>query len=147
MCHCLCQCSKTLEINVEILQQLPGEDQSYASVDSAVCESEGEATHYPHEFIIYSLKPSGMPPHILNLKVGHAITELKHQSSLCNQTCLMTKKRHLNVIDAEVILGKQQSKRVLIPKVVLTASDLDHSFVLCCRQFIAWAMTVNKSQK
>ena len=41
--------SKMLELNVEIVQELPGEDQAYASVDSAVCDSEEKATHYPHE--------------------------------------------------------------------------------------------------
>ena len=87
-----------------------------------------------------STRVSHTQPYNRNLKVGHAIAELK-------QTCLVTKKLHLNVIDGEVILGTQQSKRVPIPKVVLTASDLDHSFVLCCRQFIAWAMAINKAQK
>ena len=39
--------SKMLELNDVILQELPGEDHSYANVDIAVCDSEEEAPHYP----------------------------------------------------------------------------------------------------
>ena len=47
----------------------------------------------------------------------------------------MIKRLHHNVIDAEVLLGTHQSKRVLIPRVVLAPSDVDLPFVLRRRQF------------
>ena len=99
---------------------------------------------------MYNLKPPGIPPHKRNLKVGVVVKNLNIKGDLCNQTCLLTKELHLNVIDAEVLLGTQQSKRVLMPKVVLAPSDIDIPFGLFRRQFpvyIAWAMTINKAQK
>ena len=126
--------AKTLELNEQILQQLPGECHTYASVDSAVCDNDQEATNYPHEFL-HSLTPSGMPPHILNLKVGAVVMLLRNlniKEGLCNGTRLMIKRLHHNVIDAEVLLGTHQSKRVLIPRVVLAQSDVNLQFVLRC---------------
>ena len=153
-CSCVILCpknAKTLELNEQVLQQLPGECHTYASVDSAMCDNEEEATNYPPEFL-HSLTPSGLPPHILNLKVGAVVMLLRNlniKEGLCNGTRLMIKRLHQNVIDAEVLLGTHQSKRVLIPRVVLAPSDVDLPFVLRRRQFpvrLAWAMTINKAQ-
>ena len=133
------------------MQQLPGECHIYANVDSAVCHNEEEATNYPPEFL-HSLTPSGMPLHILNLKVGAVVMLLRNltiKEGLCNGTRLMIKRLHQNVTDAEVLLGTHQSQRVLIPLVVLAPSGVDGPFIVRRLQFpvrLAWAMTINKAQ-
>ena len=133
-----------------MLQLLPGECRTYASVDSAVCDEE-EATNYPLEFL-HSLTPSGMPPHTLNLKVGAVVMLLRNlniKEGLSNGTRLIVKRIHRNVVDAEILLGTHEGKRVLIPRLVLAPSDVDLPFVLRRRQFplrLAWAMTINKAQ-
>ena len=53
-------------INFNLLQALPGQKKVYKSFDSTLEQS--DAVQYPIEFL-NSLKPSGMPPHCLQLKV------------------------------------------------------------------------------
>ena len=80
---------------------------TYASVDSVMCDNEGEATNYPPEFL-HSLTSSGMPPHILNLKAGAMVMLLRNlniKEGLCNGTRLMVKRLHRNVNDADILLG------------------------------------------
>ena len=62
----------TLKINDEILKRMPGEARVYASADTVstiVDTSQEELANYSTEFI-NSITPSGMPPHLLTLKVG-----------------------------------------------------------------------------
>lgn len=61
-----------LHINEQVLNMLPGESRTYLSADSVKCDSEEERQNYPIEFL-NSLTPSGMPPHVLNLKVGSIV--------------------------------------------------------------------------
>ena len=142
---------EALDLNEEVLQQLPGDSNTYASVDTAVLDDQQESDSYPLEFL-HSLTPSGMPPHLLNLKVGAVAMLLRNlniQQGLCNGTCLLIRRLHRNVIDAEVLLGTHAGKRVLIPRVILAPSDTDLPFILRCRQFplwLAWAMMINKAQ-
>lgn len=55
------------EINALILQKIPGDIQTYRSIDTII--DENECTTYPSEFL-NSLKHPGIPDHILQLKVG-----------------------------------------------------------------------------
>ena len=124
---------------------------TWASVDTAILDDRQESDSYPLEFL-HSLTPSGMPPHLLNLKVGAVAMLLRNlniQQGLCNGTRLLIRRLHRNVINAEVLLGTHAGKRVLIPSVILAPSDTDLPFILCRRQFplrLAWAMTINKAQ-
>ena len=80
-------------INLQIQDQLPGRTTSYKSVDSVA--DIDESVQYPIEFL-YSLEPSGMPPHNLLLKVGTPIMLLRNLDAprLCNGTRLCVKKSH-----------------------------------------------------
>ena len=54
------------------------------------------------------------------------------------------------VIDAKILFGSHRDKRVLIPRLVLVASDIDLPLVLHHQQFLlhlAWAMTISKVQR
>ena len=55
------------KLNNWLMNELPGEEMEYKSVDSAM--SDGEAVQYAVEFL-NSLDLTGIPPHILKLKIG-----------------------------------------------------------------------------
>ena len=90
MCHSLPHNAKALELTEQILQQLPGECNWFASVDSAVCDSEDkQPVIYPHE-VLHNLTPSGMPPRDLNLKFDALVMLFLHlniKEGLYNGTC------------------------------------------------------------
>ncbi|GBL79458.1 hypothetical protein AVEN_92621-1 [Araneus ventricosus] len=62
----------SLKIDEQVLKNLPGQNKTYFSADSIICEDQEEQNNYPLDFI-NSLTPSGMPLHELNLKVGAVI--------------------------------------------------------------------------
>lgn len=143
--------AESLAVNEEVLQLLPGEVKIYTSVDSVVCDSEEEQNNYPLEFL-HSLTPTGMPPHLLNLKVGAVVMLLRNldtRRGLCNGTRLVVRSMRDHVVEAEMLLAEHAGTRVLIPRITLTPSDTDLPFTLRRRQLplrVAFAMTINKSQ-
>ena len=64
----------TWAINTTLVEQLPGECVQYRSLDSVPDES--HAIEFPTEFL-NSLEVSGLPPHLLSLKVGASIIILR----------------------------------------------------------------------
>ena len=140
-----------LEINEQIINQLPGELKTYFSVDSVVSDDDEEVQLYPLEFI-NSLTPSGMPPHILNVKIGSIVMLLRNLSlkdGLCNGTRLVIRHLYDNVIDAEILTGICAGNRVFIPRISLCPSDTNLPFQLKRIQFplrLSYVMTINKSQ-
>ncbi|KAG7165346.1 putative PIF1-like helicase-containing protein 1 [Homarus americanus] len=75
------------EINMTLLRQLPGSENSFKSVDTVI--DQAQAVQYPAEFL-NSLEPTGMPPHHLTLKIGTPIMLLRilEPRNLCNGTGL-----------------------------------------------------------
>lgn len=134
------------EINFQIQQKLPGDLVSYKSIDTAT--NEEDAVNYPVEFL-NSLEPPGMPPHLLNLKIGSSIILLRNLNSpkLCNGTRLSVKKLMPNLIDATILTGKAKGEIVMIPRIPLIPTDMPFQFKRL--QFpvrLSFAMTVNKAQ-
>ncbi|GFV12563.1 ATP-dependent DNA helicase [Trichonephila clavipes] len=82
-------------INSFLLNKLTTKHAKYESVDS-VMEAE-DAVHYPVEFL-NTLNPPGIPPHVLNLKIGAPIMLLRNVSPpklcVCNGTKLQVKNLH-----------------------------------------------------
>ena len=141
----------SLKLNDKILKRLPGVERTFFSCDSAICDSEEEAQNYPMEFL-NSITPTGMPPHILNLKVGCTVMLLRNISSkrgLCNGVRLKVLNIHNSVLHCEILTGSHCGQQVLIPKLKLAPSDANLPFVLQRTQFplrLCYAMTINKSQ-
>uniref|UniRef100_A0A914V1X4 ATP-dependent DNA helicase n=1 Tax=Plectus sambesii TaxID=2011161 RepID=A0A914V1X4_9BILA len=78
----------TLQINNKALQRIPGPEKTYTSIDKVICENGEDPSEYPEEFL-YSLTPTGMPPHKLILKVGAIVMLLRNlniKAGLCNGT-------------------------------------------------------------
>jgi ATP-dependent DNA helicase PIF1 len=88
----------------------------------------------------------------MELKVGVPILllhNLNQSIKLCNGTRLIVKRLSQRVIETEIITGNNVSKRVFIPRIIMSPSKTDWPFVLHRHQFlvqVAFAMTINKSR-
>ena len=93
-----------------------------------------------------------MPPHKLVLKKDVPVILLRNinpAEGLCNGTRLVIKEFYQNTIDAEILTGVNQGKRIFLPRFKLSPSDIDLPFTLVKRQFLiklSFAMTINKAQ-
>ncbi|GBN08300.1 hypothetical protein AVEN_133797-1 [Araneus ventricosus] len=130
------------KMNEIILQKLPENSITYKFVE-AVMDKE-QAVYYPTEF----LNPPGMPPHMLNLKVGSSIMLLRNLDTpkLCNGTRLCVSKLMANVIQATILTG-DKDESVFIPCIPIIPSDMPFEFKHF--QFsvrLAFAITINKAQ-
>lgn len=131
------------------MNKLPGESSKYCSIDSIEDADGVDETLFQIEFL-NNMNPNGMPPHVLELKVGAPLIIIRNlNAGLCNgtrvQVCRLTK----NCIDAKVLTGPGAGNRVFIPRISLIHDDPSLPFKLKRRQFpvnIAFAMTINKSQ-
>ena len=139
------------KINNEIIGLLPGPSRTYASADKVVSENSEDATNYSPEFL-HNQTPSGMPPHLLTLKINSIIMLIRNldaRRGLCNGTRMIVTKLHNNLIEAKVLSGSNIGDVVLIPRIVLAPSETTLPFILSRRQFPiipAFCMTINKSQ-
>nr|XP_047131763.1 uncharacterized protein LOC101240932 [Hydra vulgaris] len=141
----------SLSMNEEVLERLHGEVKTYLSADQIDTDDLHERNNFPVEFL-NSLTPSGMPTHCLKLKIGCVIMLLRNldlKAGLCNGTRMKVCALQNNYIDAEVLTGVSEGKRVFVPRIQLASSDSNLPFVLKRRQFpvrLAYSMTINKSQ-
>lgn len=128
-----------------------GEPLTYTSVDTIVSEDGEDPTEYPQEFI-YTLTPSGLPPHQLTLKRGSIVTllaNLNSKNGLRNGSKLIIQNLRNQVFDCEVLTGTSGGKTILIPRIKLqpTGDFLPSVFErlqLPVRR--AFAMSINKAQ-
>lgn len=114
------------KLNEHIQRKLPQQPVKYKSIDSVMNE---EQVNYPTEFL-NSMEPSGMPPHILTLKVGSPVMLIRNLNppKLRNGTRLTIKKLTPNLIEATIITGKFKGEDVLIPRISMITNDLSFEF-------------------
>jgi ATP-dependent DNA helicase PIF1 len=99
-----------------------------------------------------TLRCSGVPNHVLRLKVGSPIMLLRNldrSMGLCNGSRLIITKLGKHVVEAKIITGDKIGEKVLIPRTVMTPSNSTLPFKFQRRQFpicLSFAMTINKSQ-
>lgn len=110
--------------------------------------NQDENLNFPTEFL-NSLNPPGMPSHELKLKIGSPVILMRNLNApkLCNGTRLCVKQILNNIIEAEVLTGKQKGNLVFIPRIPIIANDLPFCFKRL--QFpvrLAYSMTINKAQ-
>ena len=112
--------------------------------------NDGEAVQYPVEFL-NSLELTGMPSHILKLKIGSPIIVLRSMEppKTTNGTRCVVTRLHQNLIEATISCGPYKGEVVLLPKIPLVPTDSELPFQFRRLQFPVrpcFAMTVNKSQ-
>lgn len=134
------------KINHQILLTLPGEMMKYNSIDTVM--DENQSVNYPIEFL-NSLEPSGMPPHVLQLKIGAPLMVIRNLDPprMCNGTRVVIKSLSPNLIETTIMNGKHRGENILIPRIPMISTDLSFEFKRL--QFpvrLAFAMTINKSQ-
>ncbi|GFY15680.1 ATP-dependent DNA helicase [Trichonephila clavipes] len=114
-------------INNFLSNKLTTKHAKYESVDS-VMEAE-DAVHYPVKFL-NTLNPTGIPPHVLNLKIEAPIMLLHNLNplKLCNGTKPQVKNLHNNVIEAMILTGKYEEEIVFIPRIPLIPFDYHFEF-------------------
>uniref|UniRef100_A0A0L8HDT6 DNA helicase Pif1-like 2B domain-containing protein n=1 Tax=Octopus bimaculoides TaxID=37653 RepID=A0A0L8HDT6_OCTBM len=136
-------------INNSLLLRLPSDVTVYKSVYTI--PNQDEVVDYPTEFL-NSLEPSGVPPHILTLKVDRPVMLITNLNppTLCNGTHLVITKLLPSVIEATImtVCGKGQDISILRIPLVPLAADLTFTFHRV--QFairLSYAMSINKSQE
>ncbi|KAM0879624.1 hypothetical protein ACQ4PT_034106 [Festuca glaucescens] len=136
-------------VNLKMINRFQGQEMVYRSFDCAVDDPHN---YYPPDFL-NTLTPTGLPPHLLKLKINCPIILLRNidpANGLCNGTRLVVRGFQRNVIDAEIVLGQHAGKRIFLPRIPLCPSDDEmFPFQFKRKQFpvrLSFAMTVNKAQ-
>ncbi|CAG8817382.1 8463_t:CDS:2 [Gigaspora margarita] len=99
-----------------------------------------------------SLKPTGLPPSVLKLKIGCPIILLRNlapHQGLCNGSHLVITNLNNHVIEACILTGDYAGNLTFISCISLTSSTSELLFILRQCQFpiqLAFAMTINKLQ-
>ncbi|XP_071740008.1 uncharacterized protein [Rutidosis leptorrhynchoides] len=142
------------QINKRMFKKLQSQSITYQSSDE-ICKGSIDALEqhqaYPVEFL-NKLNFTGIPPHKLKLKIGQPIMLLRNlypSAGMCNGTRLIITDFQKFVIHARIITGSHIGNTVIIPRIVLTATQSKWPFVLQCIQFPVkpcYAMMINKSQ-
>ncbi|XP_019239881.1 PREDICTED: ATP-dependent DNA helicase PIF1-like [Nicotiana attenuata] len=130
------------------------EPKTFLSSDT-ICMSDDAFTGLEHvhtpEFL-NTIKCSGIPNHVITLKVGVPVMLLRNidpSSGLCNGTRLIITRLGNRVIEAKLLSGNMAGQKVFIPRMSLTPSDARIPFKFQRRQFpivVSFVMTINKSQ-
>ncbi|XP_048614935.1 ATP-dependent DNA helicase PIF1-like [Brassica napus] len=140
-------------INQHMLDKLDGEERIYLSSDSIDASdkfSVNDQALTPD--FLNRIKASGLPNHILRLKVGCPVMLLRNidpTGGLMNGTRLQITEMYDFMIKAKVITGEKVGRTVLIPRLSITPSDKKMPFKMRRRQLpigVAFAITINKSQ-
>jgi len=149
-----------LNDNVDILNELCLKNMTpdvqainLASLDEVVVTDDPKETvHYQEEYL-HTLTPSGMPPHMLNLKPNTPVVLLRNldpTNGLCNGTRLQVLTISDRLLKCRVLNGPNENDEVFIPRINLdTTADRTFPFIMRRRQFpvkVAFAMTINKAQ-
>ncbi|TMS32338.1 hypothetical protein L596_000191 [Steinernema carpocapsae] len=141
----------SLRMNEEVLDRLPGSKKTYTSIDSAT-EERSFISIEPETY--HKETPSGLSPHILNLKEGCEVMLLRNlnvATGLCNGTRLKVDKMFENYVRCiPVTKGERTADVVCIHRIPMTSTTDPEKVLQFTRlQFplrLSYALTTNKSQ-
>ena len=139
-------------INSIALTKLNGQTIILESADCFVSiDNQNNENLYPTEFL-NSLTPSGMLPHLLELKIGAPVILLRNinqKEGLVNGTRLKVMNIHKRLLTCSFMNGPKKGELTYIPRLDLIPSDSNLSINFKRRQFpfkLAYAMSIDKSQ-
>ena len=122
----------------------------YLSADAVVI-GDDQGLYVTTEFL-NKIELSGLPPHLLTVKVGCVMMLLRNlnpKHGLCNGTRLLITSMTQRLIKGIVLTGSFQGTKCIIPRITLYPSNNPYAFKFGRRQFPlrhAYVMTINKSQ-
>ena len=99
-----------------------------------------------------SINLSGLPPHLLIVKVGAVMMLLRNlnpKKGMCNGTRILITKTSTRLLHGVILTGDFHGKSCVIPRITLTPTNNPFPFKFGRRQFPmrhAYVMTINKSQ-
>ena len=110
---------------------------------------DNDAVQYPTEFL-NSLQPTGLPTHLLQLKIGMSLIVLRNLAlGLANGTRVILIAMKDKCLHIKIATGPKEGQLMFLPKIPLTPSATDLSFSFTRLQFPvkhSFAVTINKSQ-
>ena len=117
-----------------ISARLPDAQRQYLLVDTPVHDS--LVMEFPAEFL-HSQQPSGVPSHVINLKVSAPIMLLRNldASRLCKETRLIVKALMLNIIQATIMTGCAKGEDAFIPRIPLFRRTTPSRSICCSFPF------------
>jgi len=134
------------EINLQMLQKIPGLEHEYKSMDNAI--EENDLVQYPIESLNKIESPQ-LQPHKLKLKIGAPIILLRNidMPKLCNGTKLIITQLFKHIIQAKIMTGSAKGEEVFIPRMpIIYEEGIIHFKRIQFPIRLCFAMTINKSQ-
>ena len=116
-------------LNNNILQLLNGKEKTYYSIDYATHKGVNRSDDNIHlNFQIETLNKvkEGFPPHELKLKVNAIVMLIRNLSindGVCNGTRLEVTKLFEYNTEAEIVIGENIGKKVVIPRITLNTGE------------------------
>ncbi|PIA60703.1 hypothetical protein AQUCO_00300307v1, partial [Aquilegia coerulea] len=138
------------KVNKEVLSRIYTTSRTYASADTISPMSE-LVNEQDLEYLNH-LEVSGVPNHLLELKVGIPVMLVRNinpSRGLCNGTRLVVTSLEPTLIRATIITGSKIGTPATIHRIVASSNPTKWPFILRRRQFplkVCFAMTINKSQ-
>ena len=136
------------KVNDILMARIPNPAVTYTSVNSMV--NEEQSFKFPAEFLNF-IEVSGLPQHILSLKVGMPVILLRSikPPELMNGTRCIIRSCNRNTVEVEIAVGVHKDEIHLVPRIPLQSSDTTFPFKFQRRQLPlkgCFAMTINKAQ-
>ena len=137
----------------EILKTSPGEEKVYYSVDKVpIGDIDSDEGLYVTTEFLNSINLSGLPPHLLTVKVGSVMMLLRNlnpKKGMCNGTRILITETSTRLVQGIILTGDFNGKFCVIPRITLYPTNNPFPFKFGRRQFPmrhAYVMTINKSQ-
>lgn len=124
-----------------------GEERRYVSTNTVLSDSHQRDDPYPEEYLA-GIKESGLPAHMIRLKVGVPIIALRNiTKGVYNGTRMVVTKLLQHSIRARVLHGPSAGKEIPISRAKLD-QKMDGFHLQRCQLPIrvAFAITINKAQ-